>query len=200
MKKKIIIKIVLIILLVFILVIGFFLVREYVARNSDKDSMTTVENDIEILSKEYPTLMHIYGEELKFDDSISTNNISQITSDIFRRTDDYDYQLLIINDLSGKNVLSDDEWMIIKEVLMSNNDINFLYLGNKQFDKIIEVGIVEGDRTMFQDGDLSLGLFYEGETAISVYGTYTSTLGKSQKDVCEAIMREQAYSIKIGNE
>ncbi len=196
MKKKICI----IISLFVIMFIVYFGVRQYVANNSDKDSLTTVESDIKLLSEEYPTKILVYGETLDFDKKIITNNISKISYDTLKKTENYMYQLIVINDLSGKNVLSDEEWMIIKEVLMSNKDINFLYLGNKQFEKIINIGIVEGEITMFQDGDLSLGLFYEGETAISVYGSYTSKLGSSQKDICEVIMREQAYSIQVGNQ
>lgn len=196
MKKKICISI----LLVLFIFVGFLLLRKYVANNSDKDSITTAESDIKLLSENYPTNILIYGDMLDFDKKISTNSISKISYDALKKTESYMYQLIVINDLSGKNVLLDEEWEIIKEVLMSNKTINFLYLGNKQFEKIINIGIVEGDITMFQDGDLSLGLFYEGETAISVYGTYTTSLGSSQKDICEAIMREQAYSIEVGNQ
>lgn len=196
MKKKIII----VVLLLVILIVGFFAIREYVAQNSDKDALTTVESDIKLLSKEYPTRILVYGEMLEFDDRITTESISEITFDTLKKSEEYIYQLIIINDLNGKNVLSQDEWNIVSDVIKEDNDINFLYLGNKQFEKIVEAGIVESDLTAFEDGDLSLGVFYEGKTAISVYGTYTSALGTNQNDICEAIMREQVYSIKIGNE
>lgn len=196
MKKKIII----IILLLLILCVAFFVVKEYVARNSDKDSLTTVESDILLLSEEYPTRILIYGEMLEFDSKIATEAITEITYDSLNKSEEYAYQLIVVNDLNGKNVLSDDEWKIINDVVKADIDINFLYLGDEQFDKIFEAEIVEKDITAFQDGDLSLGLFYEGKNAISVYGTYTSMSGTTQNEVCEAIIHEQAYSIRAGNE
>lgn len=196
MKKKIII----VVLCIIFLVVAFFGIKEIVLRNSDRGSISTVESDIILLSQEYPTKFLVYGESIDFDEKITSENILEINYETLKKSQNYEYQLIIINDLSGKNVLSEDEWKIINDVVKSDISINFLYLGDKQFDKIIEAGIVEKDISAFEDGDLSLGVFYEGKTAVSVYGTYTSMSGTTQNAICEAIMREQAYSIEMGNE
>ncbi len=196
MKKRIII----IISCIVFLAAMPFVIRKIVAGNSDKGTLSTVENDIILLSQKYPTKILVYGEKLDFDEKITVENIFEITYDTMKKTGNYAYQLIIINDLNGKSVLSQEEWKIIDDVVKTDADINFLYLGDKQFEKIIEAGIVEEDITAFEDGDLSLGLFHEGKRAVCVYGTYTSLYGTDRNRICELIMREQAFSIEMGNQ
>jgi len=73
-------------------------------------------------------------------------------------------------------------------------------LGDGQFEEILEAKLVEGKITYFEKGDLSVGLFYEGETAISVYGSVTPLTSVDQNSICKAVMREQVYSMELGME
>ena len=187
--------------LVAIGIVSFFIVKHFIGADSDNDSgITTAEKDIQILSEKYPTKILVYGEMLEFDDAIATENITEITEETLKKDDEFMYELIVINDLSGKYALSDEAWKIIEKVVNSGNDVNFIYLGNVQFDKIFDAKIVDRESLSLGNSDLSVGVFYEGETKTSVCGTYTSESGTTQKDICEAVMREEVYSIQLGNE
>lgn len=164
-------------------------------KSKSKETLTGAESDLNVLTKEYPTEILVYGAALEFDEKIATKNITEITSESLKKDSKYQYHLIVVNDLSAQYPLTDDQWNLIKGILDSGNDTSFFYLGNKQFDKICELGIVDAEASEIPNGNLSIGAFYRGGTKTTVTGTYTTAFPMTQKSICEAIMHEQAYSI-----
>lgn len=192
MRKKIIIAIAIALVMLFV---GYLVVIQILNSQEEEGYVVSKEGDILLLSEGYPTQILIYGEDLGFDERLSVELIDSITAENIKRDESFEHLLIIINDLDGKSDLTEEEWNIIANEVKSSTRSNFIYLGENQFEKILNTGIIEGELTAFQDGDLSVAAIYEGDTLISVYGTYTYYDRNMQGDICELILRSLAFGV-----
>lgn len=185
------------IFLVFILVGVFFvyLCWRDKMNNNEEEQLTSVEQDLKIVTETFPTSFVVYGGPIEFDDAVQVQYVNEISSENLQIKNGFEYQMIIINDIEGNTNLSDEEWLIISELVKSDNRYNFFYLGSKEFEQIQSLNILS-DVCAMEQGDLSVGLVHEGEQLVTVYGTYYVNAGFS---LPEALIYEQAYAIKQSN-
>ena len=195
MKKKQKTRIVSIAISIIILFIIILIGVIIFCTNDNEDPLNSVEHDIKLVTELYPTRFVIYGSEIDFSSSISVEYIDEICDDNLVMGKDYEYTMIIINDLDNNVNLSDDDWKLVYGYVENDDRYNLMYLGDSDFEQIGRLGILS-DITAFDDGDLSVGIVHEAGQLISVFGTYVTGAGYS---LSEALIREQAYSIEQSN-
>ena len=104
--------------------------------------------------------------------------------------------MIIVNDLTGKVTLSDEEWGMISELVKSDNTYNLFYLGNEDIDQLLRTEVISS-LSMWEGRDLSIAVTHEGPDVITVFGTYYENAGFS---LPEAILAEQVFSIRQSNQ
>lgn len=180
-----------IIILLLIILVGVIIC----GTNDDEDPLNSVEHDIKLVTELYPTRFVIYGSEIDFSSSISVEYIDEICDDNLVMGKDYEYTMIIINDLDNNVNLSDDDWKLVYGYVENDDRYNLMYLGDSDFEQIGRLGILS-DMTAFAEGDLSVGIVHEAGQLIFVFGTYVTGASYS---LSEALIREQAYSIEQSN-
>ncbi len=200
-KSKIKIVVTLLILIIFcafiVFTIYYFNMKNKLYSQSDND-LTTAEENILILSKTFPTKIIVYGSEIDFDKKLSVTYIDEISKDSLKFDNGFSYQYIVINDLDDEINISNKEWELIDKTIKSDKRCNFIYLGSKELYKIKNLEILS-DITYFEDSDLSVGLFHQGDSLITCLGTYTTEM-KNLVPVTDQILNTQAMSIKLSNE
>ena len=196
-KIKIISKIIFLIVIISTIIFLIHLFKtDKTITNSDGD-LTTAEENILILSKTYPTNILIYGSEIDFDKKLNVTHIDEINEDSLKFNNDFSYQYIVINDLNDQTNISDEEWKLIDKTIKSDKRCNFLYIGSKELNQIKSLGMLSKD-AYFEEEDLSVGLFHEGNKLITSLGTYSTDL--LDVSLANQILDVQAMSIKLSNE
>lgn len=167
----------------------------FINRDDGEADMSSVERDIRILTETYPTQFVVYGEMIDFDSSIKVKYVEEINEETLRREPQYVYSVIIVNDLTGKVTLSDEEWGMISELVKSDNTYNLFYLGNEDIDQLLRTEVISS-LSMWEGRDLSIAVTHEGPDVITVFGTYYENAGFS---LPEAILAEQVFSIRQSN-
>ncbi len=81
----------------------------------------------------------LYGDDFEFTKFLKTRWISNISLEELSKISDAAYHALIINDCSGKLKISDEEWLIVKEIC-EKNGYDMYYMGNAAFDTFVRLG------------------------------------------------------------
>lgn len=196
-KKR---RIIIIVLILFLIVLFGLITYKYIqARNEEyagDKALTTAELDLKMITEYYPTKVYVYGDKIAFHSSVDVENISEIRN--FAFDDKYKYELIIVNDLHGQTDLSKKEWSILKEKVYNDNRVNFFYLGDRQMEKMADVGIIDSDFSGYKEGDLSVGVLHESNEIIHVNGTYTNK--EEEFLLTDSIIHELAFNIRQSNE
>lgn len=140
------------------------------SKSTDKQNDTYAEA-IDVINNKLPTDVLVYGEDMDFRDGVKYSKISKL--DDRSLSGSKKYTVLIINDMSGKVTLSDQELDLLKE---KTKDVNFYfyYCGKNLIDKLVSAGIF--DENTFQDGDLCCGYVTSEGEKIRYGGIYTENL------------------------
>lgn len=146
----------------------------------NEDHRSNYQKTVDLLFKENDTIIYLYGDDLKFEethyenknysDEVDLKKIKSITKEIIRPSDEFN--ILIFNNLSGKNELSDDELKIIAEATRNNN-FTFYYIGDKLMDKFIKYDIFS--KTTHQPEDICIASVYEDGERTRMSGIYNET-------------------------
>lgn len=190
MKKRILM---LIISLLVIIAIAFaVLIKQFT--NSDGDvEISSPENDLKIVTESFPTKFIVYGDKIEFNEKVNVEYITDINKDTLAFDENYMYQMVIVNDLSGNAEMTDEQWLMLYDKVINDKRYNCFYLGDEDFEQLSQLEIIDG-LTAFVEGDLSIGFVYEGDTLITVYGTY---IKGAAYDLAEALLHEMSFGIRI---
>jgi len=195
-KNKIIIKTIIALGIILLIAIIGFVIMLVVQEIDSKNDLTTFEQSIVTVTKDYPTQFIVYGEEMDFPKECNVTYIDDINADAIKMDETFKYQLIVINDLNSKTEMSKEDWQLLNDHIKSDKRHNLFYFGNKEFGNIAELDITDGACSSLADTDLSFGFVYEGETLIKVLGSYRQNAGYS---LMEVLLHEQAYSIEKSN-
>lgn len=164
MKKKIIYVCILLVCCALI----YFVYIESAKHSSGDDKYY---NDmVSYLNKDVDLAILLYGDDIKFPDGLDELEIIKIES---LKPDNYnydnDYVFLYINDLSGNNIISNDEIDELIEYAESNANFNFYYIGTLAL-PIFQEKLTDCN---LNDGDMSFGYVMDESIRMQTYGLWT---------------------------
>lgn len=129
------------------------------------------ENDyseeISYLNEDIDFKMYLYGDNINFPKEFKyekVNNLNLEADNI-----DADYVYLIINDLSGKTKLSDDDTKSLIELTNKYKNFNYFYIGKEKLALFKKYN----EDLDFQNEDLSIGRVVMYGDRIDYYGLWT---------------------------
>lgn len=113
-------------IVVVIVVIGICI---FIKMNKEKDNtLTDYDRISKILTTTRKTDIFIVGEQIDFNNKITTKNINEVSKS--KISGNGDYTVIIVNDLNDEVELSEDEIELLKD-LISKNNYMLIYLGEK---------------------------------------------------------------------
>ncbi len=176
-------------------IFSFFAYRNRIIEEGANE-LTSVEEDRIIVVEKIPTLFTIYGQKMDFDEAISVKYVETLNNDtLILDKAQFKQQMIIINDLDGKLSITDEEWRLIGTLIDSNENYSLFYLGDKEINRMQELGVITSLQT-YQEGDLSVGVVrYEGEK-VKVTGTLTAS--SIDLNISELLIHELVYAIRYG--
>ncbi len=85
----------------------------------------------------------IYGDNVKMDDDLSYTKIDKINDNTLSTDDSHGYTSIVVADLSGQCKISDDEFLLIKD-LVESKGYDFMYLGTQYLTKLQSLNFTRG--------------------------------------------------------
>ena len=129
------------------------------------------ENDyseeISYLNNEVDFKMYLYGDNINFPEEFKYKKLNDLN--LGNEELDADYVYLVINDLSGKIKLTDEDVKYLMELTDKYKNFNYFYIGKekltlfKKYNKDLD----------FEDGDLSIGRVVMYGDRLDYYGFWT---------------------------
>lgn len=115
----------------------------------------------------------VYGDMVDFPEDVTWTEVDQIDDHIY--DSDREYVYFVLNNLSGKLDVSDDELLKIYELTDLDPGYNFIYLGYDIFPQLESLGMSNGPMT---DDELSYSYVTTNGGRRRMYGTWSE---KDQK-------------------
>lgn len=94
------------------------------------DGITTSEKIAKIISDTKPTDIIIRGDNVYFEEDVTYRHTEEITKNGLVSSYDYEYTILVINDLNNNVLLTDEEQKSI-EMAIKEDNFCLIYLGEK---------------------------------------------------------------------
>lgn len=160
--KKITGAIVAIIAILLIVFAASRVIQSYMPENENDYS-----EEISYLNEDIDFKMYLYGDNINFPKEFKyekVNNLNLEADNI-----DADYVYLIINDLSGKTKLSDDDTKSLIELTNKYKNFNYFYIGKEKLALFKKYN----EDLDFQNEDLSIGRVVMYGDRIDYYGLWT---------------------------
>ena len=150
------------------------------ANDGKRDYACFYDEAADIIFDECLTKIYIRGDELDFtaydtgknyNDKVTVEYVDKITSSVISTASTYN--IVIYNNISGENRLSDNECKVLNEAA-KNKNFTFYFAGEKDFDKLVEHGVF--NESAKQDDDICIANeqygFHPG-SRIFMSGIYT---------------------------
>jgi uncharacterized membrane protein YciS (DUF1049 family) len=142
------------------------------------------EIHVSIINDSFPTDIILYGEDIVFCMHFEVDKIDEITEESL--ISQKQNQIIILSDLSGSMSISDNELLIIKEKVFSNQ-LDFYYLGTKELDRLYTLGFYEKPREEF---DLCLSIVSSNDQLLHFNGIWTIENFDNQDDLSKALINQ----------
>lgn len=108
-------------------VLGFFRVPKFLKKEK---KLNSVEAAIKAIEESFPTDVVILGEKIEFEYDFSVRYVEEINEESVGDKGDYQYQAIIINDLSNDVYLQESEIEYLDQLIHLEGYV-LLYLGEK---------------------------------------------------------------------
>lgn len=169
MKKKKLIIILLLSLLVIILLILFQIIPLPPFLNKNKDSLTSIEKNVKVLTETKKTKIFLLGDDIQFDNKLFVDKIDTLSNSTLDKKD-FPYSAIIINDLNDTIKLSEEDIDLLESYIEKDGYI-VIYLG----EKYSKAWLNENQGYAEVDGNLSY-------TYYTINGTKTRSIGAWRKE------------------
>ncbi len=141
LSKRVLITVSLIIVLTACAVFAYGMISK-----KNNNELSDIDRISKVLSSTRPTDIFIRGEEINFNNKVTSKSIDEIS--VSKISGDKDYKVIIINDLNDMVKLSEEEITLVKDIISKNNYM-LIYLGKKYSttwdDKSKGIANVEGN-------------------------------------------------------
>ena len=98
------------------------------------EGMTSSEEIAKIITETKPTDIIIRGDIVNFEEDITYRNINEINKEAITSPDEFEYTILVVNDVYNNVVLSEEEQVCIENAI-KNEGFCLIYLGEKYADR-----------------------------------------------------------------
>ncbi len=136
---------------------------------------------VKLINNKFSTDVIVYGENIEYRNEFKYRNISDISREkIYENYDRVDYIFLIINDLHGESGLSNEEIIILKELLKNKEkQLSLIYFGRDKLNEMSNLGIFDCNDNYnftlndFKDTDNGFSINNENNQLIPTLGFWT---------------------------
>ena len=148
-----------------IVLIGFSVSR--IIQSYTPENENDYSEEISYLNNEVDFKMYLYGDNINFPEEFKYKKLNDLN--LGNEELDADYVYLVINDLSGKIKLTDEDVKYLMELTDKYKNFNYFYIGKekltlfKKYNKDLD----------FEDGDLSIGRVVMYGDRLNYYGFWT---------------------------
>ena len=148
-----------------IVLIGFSVSR--IIQSYTPENENDYSEEISYLNNEVDFKMYLYGYKFIFIEEFKYKKLNDLN--LVNEELDADYVYLVINDLSGKIKLTDEDVKYLMELTDKYKNFNYFYIGKekltlfKKYNKDLD----------FEDGDLSIGRVVMYGDRLDYYGFWT---------------------------
>ena len=148
-----------------IVLIGFSVSR--IIQSYTPENENDYSEEISYLNNEVDFKMYLYGDNINFQEEFKYQKFNALN--LGNEELDADYVYLVINDLSGKIKLTDEDVKYLMELTDKYKNFNYFYIGKekltlfKKYNKDLD----------FEDGDLSIGRVVMYGDRLDYYGFWT---------------------------
>lgn len=146
MKKKYLILIPSVLILIIVLLVVFRVIH---IPNTKKNEGESTDKYVKILTESKKTQIYLLGDDIKFDSKLYVEKIDKLSVDAIENTD-LQYRVIVINDISDKVNLSEDEINVLKDCFEKKGYL-IEYLGKKYANILLD----EGEAVAEVEGNLS---------------------------------------------
>ena len=195
MKKIISVAAVVLIVLIFCAGAVFFFKseKEENVQNSQETDLAGNELYAYMITEKYPTDIIWIGntDEFEFtagagdgtciwhdtdaDITLYVRKTDHITQEILNRSSEYQYTLVVVNDINGDVQLTDDEYLLVYDNFLRDSHFYFFYIGKNQLDNFAKLGFYEEDAPRDIDYAASFYRYQPDGEPVCGWGTYTIT-------------------------
>lgn len=146
MKKKYLILIPSVLILIIVLLVVFRVIHIPTTKKNEGES---TDKYVKILTESKKTQIYLLGDDIKFDSKLYVEKIDKLSMDAIENTD-LQYRVIVINDISDKVNLSEDEINVLKDCFEKKGYL-IEYLGKKYANILLD----EGEAVAEVEGNLS---------------------------------------------
>ena len=167
--------------------------------NNQKADESDIRKDTRILTESFPTKVIVLGDEFPvLPKGVNAEYIDHISG---RAVDlsgtEYEYVMLIINDIQGSVTLTDEDYETIRQ-LLKQEKLFFSYLGKSKLMEFQKRGFHQLDSPIDDDGNRSF-TFFGGRELMGVYSSdYDEVKGYGLSDgsLFEGIQSAMVYMLE----
>lgn len=152
-KKKIFMWVTALILVIVIAIVIMWIVEE----QTTVDAYDVANRE---LKNQFNADIMVYGDEIEFRKELEYRRIESINEDTLYSDDEHAYRAILLFDESGKNTVTDEEWLLMKSYV-EEKGYDMVYIGTQYLDDLVRLGFTvhcdEDERSLSYIGSCHVG-------------------------------------------